>query len=224
MRPSSARPPSQVLEGRSPISSLDHVLIWSTSGQGADRTRQDLTALVLQPVSPVTCEHAGHSPAAGFPDKEEADGSSPSRPTRKSQLSARFRECNSNLIGPCWPRWSTQVITRSRRNRGCQVPRPVALRPLECRWLAPWRWRRCRVRAMTSIVEPQRADDGGFAPARDRGAELELPPLCKSGQDARQLDAGARLRRRFRKRGERASALGSPRPFQAPCWPPTDSD
>ena len=84
------------------------------------------------------------------------------------------------------------------------------------------RWRRYRVRAMTSIVEPQRADDGGFAPARDRGAEL--PPLCKSGQYARQLDAGARLRRRFRKRGERASALGSPRSFQALCWPLTDND
>ncbi|MGZ8761135.1 MAG: hypothetical protein ACXWXV_11285 [Aeromicrobium sp.] len=30
-------------------------------------------------------------------------------------------------------------------------------------------------------------EDGRDAPAQDRGAELELPSLCNSGQDPRQL-------------------------------------
>ncbi len=56
---------------------------WSTPGQGADRNTRNSTVRVRRPGVALTSKDAGRRGARTISDKEEVDGSSPSRPTPK---------------------------------------------------------------------------------------------------------------------------------------------
>ena len=59
------------------------VMIWSTPGQGADRTKRYQTELPRQPEHPLNGEDAGQSVVRAFLDTEEVRGSNPLAPTTK---------------------------------------------------------------------------------------------------------------------------------------------
>lgn len=72
---------------------------------------------------------------------------------------------------------------RARSRRGCERCASRRARPPR----TPSARGRAGLQYSAPPVSHPATEDGRHAPARNRGAELELPPLCKSGQHARQL-------------------------------------
>jgi hypothetical protein len=76
-------------------------LVWSTPGQGADRTSRYQTGLVRSPKRMLTSKDAGQSVAGAFLDAEEVRGSSPLAPT-KNQPAEHIPGFRHGVATPCY--------------------------------------------------------------------------------------------------------------------------